>query len=123
MVALDADDARCVMAPHRQVGLELAASELRLEVRTANIVLEGLRAVHPMLDVFAASHDARAIPVWRKLRDASGRCVEAVRGAGRRQRVLAVRRQRIVRKLKLDRRPIDLALTLVSANEHARIAG
>jgi len=82
VIALDADVSllrKAIMG----ILPELACRDARLPVVAAELVLDNLLPVQPMIDVRARHHDARLVPLAGRLDDAAGRPVERVRRSSR----------------------------------------
>src|SRR2546426_2891740 len=69
---------------------ELARLDARLPVRTAELVLNDLDAVEPVLDVVPVHHETDLVPLTRGLHDAGGRGIQPVVRSGRGEARLAV---------------------------------
>src|SRR5881397_821413 len=83
-MVLETDVAGGVTPVVRVTG-ELARLDLGAPVGAAELVLDDLHAVQPVLDVLSLHHEAHLVPLARRLHDAGRRGIHVVRGARRRE--------------------------------------
>src|SRR5467141_256063 len=102
--------------------LELASHHFRIPIATAQLVLEQLEPVEPMLDMIAVHDEACRVPFAAGVYVSGRRWIEIVGRARGRQRRLAVGMLGIVQHLHLDRVPVDLVRILGDAIEDAAVA-
>src|ERR1017187_386051 len=122
VVALDADVPSARPAIIRPGG-ELAQLDLRLPIRTAQLVFEQLRPVEPVLDVGSSHDDPRRVPFVRGLDGSRRGRIQAVCRASSRQANLAVGCRSVIEQLVLRSAPVDVLVLLGGAIEDPRIAG
>jgi hypothetical protein len=105
MVALQGEVALARQAVVRPHG-ELARLDLRLPVRTPELILQEFEAVEPVLDVRAPGDDPRGVPVADGLEMSRGRRIEAIRCPRTGQAGLVVGSLDVVEQLVLDRKSV-----------------
>src|SRR2546429_114256 len=109
-------------ALNARIRRNLARFHLRPPIGTAELVLEQLAPVEPMLDVVAVDDEPRRIPFAARVHHAGRRRVQTVRGTRRREPRFAVRVLRIVEHLHFRCVPIDLVAVFARAIENAAVA-
>src|SRR5207247_6184746 len=101
---------------------ELARLDARLPVRTAELVLNDLDAVEPVLDVVPVHHETDLVPLTRGFHDASGRRIQPVVRSGRGEARLAVGMPGVVEDLHLRSSPVNGVVVLARPVEDAGVA-
>src|SRR3989442_2220141 len=101
---------------------ELARLDARLPVRTAELVLNDLDAVEPVLDVVPVHHETDLVPLTRGLHDAGGRGIQPLVRSGRGEARLAVGMPRVIEDLHLRSTPVNCVLVLSRPGENAAVA-
>src|SRR5712691_13227238 len=108
--------------PEAGMRLELAARDFGIPIRAAQLVLEQLEAVQPVLDVVAVDDEPRRVPFAAGV-DVAGRGrIEVVGRARRRHARLAIRVLRVIQDLHFHRVPVDLVAILAGAIEDTAVA-
>src|SRR5690606_10449452 len=100
---------------------ELARGDAFFPLPAAELVLDDLDTVQPVLDAVADRDDPRFVPLPGGADDAARRGIEAVARTGARQRIPAVRVPRVVEHLHLRGTLVDPFVSLLGAVEDAAV--
>src|SRR5437867_10425119 len=101
---------------------ELAFLDARLPVRTAELVLNDLDAVEPVLYVVPVQRETERVPLTRGFHDVSGRRIQPVVRSGRGEARLAVGMPGVVEDLHLRSTPVNGVVVLARPVEDAAVA-
>src|SRR2546423_6437046 len=103
------------------IGGKLARSNLLLPVRAAELVLEQLLAIQPVLHTIAIYHEQRRVPFVSGLDDVRWRWVQRVIASCRSQSAFSIRVTGVVEQLVLGSTPVDMVVFLGSTIEESGV--